>query len=93
MKSTVTNDRGEYYGVGSLESYISRKRKYPGRSSSLTTMQSQLEKVNHKIEEQATLQVQCEAAGLRVTFEQEEIKLVANEKQAEIKHLKMVKST
>jgi len=56
-------------------------------------MQSQLEKVNRKIEEQATLQVQCEAAGLRVTFEQEEIKLVANEKQAEIKHLKMVKST
>ncbi|KAG7615316.1 hypothetical protein ISN45_At04g008600 [Arabidopsis thaliana x Arabidopsis arenosa] len=91
LSSTITNDRGEYYGVGSLRSYINGKRKYQGTSSSFTTLQSQLEKANHEIEEQATLQAHREAEALWVADEQAEIKRVANEQQAEIKRLMMVK--
>ncbi|CAL9224859.1 unnamed protein product, partial [Arabidopsis halleri] len=81
LQSTVTNDRGEYFGVGSLGVYINGKRKYPGSSSSFTTLQSQLEDANRKIEEQAALQAEREAEALRVAAEQ----------AAEIKHLAMVK--
>ncbi|CAL9232167.1 unnamed protein product, partial [Arabidopsis halleri] len=81
MRSLVTNDRGEYFGVGSLGVYINGKRKYPGSSSSFTTLQSQLEDANRKIEEQAALQAEREAEALRVAAEQ----------AAEIKHLAMVK--
>ncbi|XP_020865755.1 uncharacterized protein LOC110224223 [Arabidopsis lyrata subsp. lyrata] len=77
LQSTVTNDRGEYFGVGSLGVYINGKRKYPGSSSSFTTLQSQLEDANRKVEEQAALQAEREAEALRVA--------------AEIKHLAIVK--
>ncbi|KAG7635946.1 hypothetical protein ISN45_At02g004390 [Arabidopsis thaliana x Arabidopsis arenosa] len=65
--------------------------KYPVSSSSFTTLQLQLEEANLKIDEQATLQAHREAEALRVAAEQAEIKRVANEQQAEIKHLRMVK--
>lgn len=77
--------------MGSLGRYINGKRKYPGSSSAFTSLQSQLEEANRKIEEQATLQAHREAEALRVKAEQAEIKRVANEQQAEIKHLRMVK--
>ncbi|CAE5968417.1 unnamed protein product [Arabidopsis arenosa] len=79
--STVTNDRGDYFGIGSLGVYINGKRKYAGSSSSFTTLQSQLEDANRKIEEQAALQAAREAEALRVAASQ----------AAEIKHLSMVK--
>ncbi|KAL1223246.1 putative transposase-like protein [Cardamine amara subsp. amara] len=53
LKSTFVNDRGQAYGVGSLESVINGKRKYPGSSSSFLGMQQQLEEAHRKIEEQA----------------------------------------
>jgi len=77
--------------MGSLGRYINGKRKYPGCSSAFTTLQSQLEEANCKIEEQATLQAHREAEALRVKAEQADIKRVANEQQEEIKHLRMVK--
>ncbi|CAL9238563.1 unnamed protein product [Arabidopsis halleri] len=77
--------------MGSLGRYINGKRKYPGSSSAFTSLQSQLEETNHKIKEQATLQAHRETEALRVKAEQAEIKRVANEQQAEIKHLRMVK--
>ncbi|KAG7527940.1 putative transposase Ptta/En/Spm plant [Arabidopsis suecica] len=81
LQSTVTNDRGDYFGIGSLGVYINGKRKYAGSSSSFTTLQSQLEDANRKIEEQAALQAAREAEALRVAASQ----------AAEIKHLSMVK--
>ena len=54
-------------------------------------LQSQFEEVNRKIEEQATLQLHRKAEELRVKVEQADIKRVAIEQQAEIKHLRMVK--
>ncbi|KAG7551817.1 hypothetical protein ISN45_Aa06g024500 [Arabidopsis thaliana x Arabidopsis arenosa] len=81
LQSTVTNDRGGYFGIGSLGVYINGKRKYAGRSSSFTTLQSKLEDANRKIEEQAALQAAREAEALWVAASQ----------AAEIKHLSMVK--
>ncbi|CAL9213100.1 unnamed protein product, partial [Arabidopsis halleri] len=52
LLSTVTNERGVYFGMGSLGRYINGKRKYPGSSSAFTSLQSQLEEANRKIEEQ-----------------------------------------
>ncbi|CAE6073365.1 unnamed protein product [Arabidopsis arenosa] len=81
LQSTVTNDRGEYFGVRSLGVYINKKRKNPGCSFSFTTLLSQLEDANRKIEEQAALQAEREAEALWVAASQ----------AAEIKHLTMVK--
>ncbi|KAG7548894.1 Endonuclease/exonuclease/phosphatase, partial [Arabidopsis suecica] len=65
--------------VEDLEAFrrINRKRKYAGSSSSFTTLQSQLEDANPKVEEQAAR----EAEALQVTLSQ----------AAEIKHLTMMK--
>ncbi|CAE5959410.1 unnamed protein product [Arabidopsis arenosa] len=38
LQSTFTNERGKFFGVGSLGSYINEKRKYPGSSSSFTSL-------------------------------------------------------
>ncbi|CAD5327226.1 unnamed protein product [Arabidopsis thaliana] len=75
----------------SLGRYINGKQKYPGSNFAFTTLQSQLEEANRKIEEQATLQAHREVEALRVKAEQADIKRVAIEQQAEIKHLRMVK--
>ncbi|CAE6227022.1 unnamed protein product [Arabidopsis arenosa] len=80
-QSTVTNDRGEYFGVGSLRVYINGKRKYPQSTSSFTTLQSQLKDANCKIEEQVALQAEREVEAMRVAAKQAD----------EIKHLMMVK--
>lgn len=77
MQSTVTNDKREYFGVGSLWSYINGKKKYPGNSSSFTSLQTHLEEANRKIEEQAAR----EAGTLWVAAKQE----------ADIKHLTIMK--
>ena len=91
LQSTITNERGIYFGMGSLGRYINGKQKYPGSNFAFTTLQSQLEEANRKIEEQATLQAHREVEALRVKAEQADIKRVAIEQQAEIKHLRMVK--
>ncbi|XP_019099565.1 PREDICTED: uncharacterized protein LOC104783434 [Camelina sativa] len=69
LQSTYINDRGTYFGVGSLGSYINGKRKYPGSSSTFTTLQQQLEDANRKIEEQAALQAERDAEASRVAAE------------------------
>ncbi|XP_019097510.1 PREDICTED: uncharacterized protein LOC109131262 [Camelina sativa] len=69
MESTYINDKGTYFGVGSLGSYINEKRKYPGSSSTFTTLQQQLEDANRKIEEQAALQAERDAEASRVAAE------------------------
>ncbi|XP_010474049.1 PREDICTED: uncharacterized protein LOC104753502 [Camelina sativa] len=69
MESTYINDRGTYFGVGSLGIYINGKRKYPGSSSTFTTLQQQLEDANRKIEEQAALQAERDAEASRVAAE------------------------
>ncbi|XP_023644486.1 uncharacterized protein LOC111832407 [Capsella rubella] len=82
LTSTFTNDRGAYFGVGSLGDYINGKRKYPGSTSSFTTsLHQQLEEATRKMEEQAAIQAEREAEASRVLVEQ----------QAEIKHSKLVK--
>ncbi|XP_010514808.1 PREDICTED: uncharacterized protein LOC104790732 [Camelina sativa] len=84
LQSTYINDRGTYFGVGSLGSYINGKRKYPGSSSTFTTLQQQLEDANRKIEEQAALQAERDAEASRVAAE---ALRVASEQQEEISRL------
>ncbi|XP_010507197.1 PREDICTED: replication protein A 70 kDa DNA-binding subunit E-like [Camelina sativa] len=84
LMSTFISDRGTYFGVGSLGSYINGKRKFPGSSSSFTSLQQQLKEANRKIEQQAALQAERDAEASRVVAE---ALRVASEQQAEITRL------
>jgi len=66
MQLSVTNERGVYLRIRSLGRYINKKRKYIQNSSSFTSLQSQLEDANRKIEEEATLQARREVETLQV---------------------------
>ncbi|XP_010467138.1 PREDICTED: uncharacterized protein LOC104747238 [Camelina sativa] len=84
LQSTFISDRGTYFGVGSLGSFINGKRKFPGSSSNFTSLQKHLEEANRKIEQQAALQAERDAEASRVAAE---ALRVASEQQAEISRL------
>ena len=84
FQSTEKDNRGNYYGVGSLKEHlpdlVTGKRKHLGESFSFVALQVQLKEAQQKIEEQA---------AHNAKREEEQTKAVAEQKD-KLAHLSLV---
>ncbi|KAL1226058.1 putative transposase-like protein [Cardamine amara subsp. amara] len=70
IQSTLTNERGEMFGFGSLKNLLKGKVQNPETSASFRQMQQQLQMAEEKLKEQAALIAQQEAENARVSAAQ-----------------------